>query len=269
MEYKILFKENYYKVIVLQDIKIKNTPITIKFLIDSIIDYSNYYNPTNSYILQCRCGEIISSEIPLKNFKCKGNHSNISKNENNLFLLSEITKFKKLNSRKIDILEQISKTTNASSKLKIPQIDTYNNNINNNNNNIIRLRRNGINNLLRAPYIINLFANNGFIPNYDTDLFNNILEMGFDPNHIRISLRLTSNSYEEAVMMLIDSQNNFWEEYTNLSVENNNNNLIGVNFNPIINFPNIINNNNNINDNNINNSNNSNNSYYESDNDEN
>ena len=75
MEYKVLFKENYYKVLVNPELKIKNHPITIKYLIDSIIEYSNNYNPNNSYIFQCRCGEIISQEIPLKNFKCKGDHS--------------------------------------------------------------------------------------------------------------------------------------------------------------------------------------------------
>ena len=259
MEFKILFKENYYKALIIPNLDIKNGPMTIKFLIDMIIEYSNSYNPTNSYIFQCRCGKIIPHEIPLKNFKCKGDHSNLPKNENNLFLLSEIPKIKKLTSKKVDIYEQISKATNASVKLRKPQIETHNNN----NNNNVRNRRNAINNLILGPNVLNYLDNHHFIPNYDLNLYNNLLEMGFEPNHIRISLRLTLNSFEEAIMMLIDSQNNFWERFNDLSGENNN--LIGLNFNPLINNNNNIiniNNNNNNDNNNVNNNNNNHSNSY-------
>ena len=78
MEFKILFKQYYYSIIIDSNYKIKNNPITIKDLIQIIAEYSNDYDPSFQYIFQCICGEIISEEIPLKNFNCKGIHLKIS-----------------------------------------------------------------------------------------------------------------------------------------------------------------------------------------------
>ena len=218
MEFKILFKQYYYSITIDSNYKIKNNPITIKDLIQIIAEYSNDYDPSFKYIFQCICGEIISEEIPLKNFNCKGIHLKISNKDNNLFLLTQIKKIKKLIPQKINILEKIKQATNGNTKIIIPQNQfSSNNEINNN----IRIRRNAIiNNIVEFnQQIMNLLGNNVMIPNYDINLFNNIQEMGFNPDHIRISLRLTSNSFNDAVEMLIYSENDFWEQNAFLSQE--------------------------------------------------
>ncbi len=214
MEFKILFKQYYYSITIDSNYKIKNNPITIKDLIQIIAEYSNDYDPSFKYIFQCICGEIISEEIPLKNFNCKGIHLKIS---NNLFLLTQITKIKKLIPQKINILEKIKQATNGNTKIIIPQNQfSSNNEINNN----IRIRRNAIIDIEEFnQQIINLHGINIMIPYYDINLFNNIQEMGFNPDHIRISLRLTSNSYNDAIDMLICSGNDFWEQNAFLSQE--------------------------------------------------
>ena len=204
MELKILFKNNYFNVIIEQNYD----SITVKELIEIITKYSNDHEPLFKYVFQCICGEIISEEIQLKNLNCKRNHIKIPKTYNNLFLLSQIQKIKKLIPQKTNILDIISEVTNAKTKIKIPQKQ----HILNVNNNNVRTRRNELLHIIYKNYIRHLINN-------DLD-FNDInLLMGFIPEHNRIIVRLTSNSFNDEIEILIDSNNDFWRLNSFLSEE--------------------------------------------------
>ncbi len=187
MELKILFKNNYFNVIIEQNYD----SITVKELIEIITKYSNDHDPLFKYIFQCVCGEIISEEIQLKNLNCKRNHIKIPKTYNNLFLLSQIQKIKKLIPQKTNILDIISKVTNAKTKIKIPQ----KHHILNVNNNNVRTRRNE---LLHTNYIRHLINNN-------LELNNVNLLMRFIPEHNTIIMRVTSNSFNDEIVILINN----------------------------------------------------------------
>ena len=204
MELKILFKNKYINVIIEQNYD----SITVKELIEIITKYSNDHEPLFKYIFQCICGEIISEEIQLKNLNCKRNHIKIPKTYNNLFLLSQIQKIKKLIPQKTNILDIISKVTNAKTKIKIPQKQ----HILNGNNNNVRTRRNELLHIIYKNYIRHLINN-------DLD-FNDInILMGFIPEHNKIIVRLTSNSFNDEIEILIDSNNDFWRLNSFLSEE--------------------------------------------------
>ena len=204
MELKILFKNNYFNVIIEQNYD----SITVKELIEIITKYSNDHEPLFKYVFQCICGEIISEEIQLKNLNCKRNHIKIPKTYNNLFLLSQIQKIKKLIPQKTNILDIISEVTNAKTKIKIPQKQ----HILNVNNNNVRTRRNELLHIIYKNYIRHLINN-------DLD-FNDInLLMGFIPEQNRIIVRLTSNSFNDEIEILIDSNNVFWRLNSFLSEE--------------------------------------------------
>ena len=204
MELKILFKNNYFNVIIEQNYD----SITVKELIEIITKYSNDHEPLFKYVFQCICGEIISEEIQLKNLNCKRNHIKIPNTYNNIFLLSQIQKIKKLIPQKTNILDLISEVTNAKTKIKIPQKQ----HILNVNNNNVRTRRNELLHIIYKNYIRHLINN-------DLD-FNDInLLMGFIPEHNRIIVRLTSNSFNDEIEILIDSNNDFWRLNSFLSEE--------------------------------------------------
>ena len=204
MELKILFKNNYFNVIIEQNYD----SITVKELIEIITKYSNDHEPLFKYVFQCICGEIISEEIQLKNLNCKRNHIKIPNTYNNIFLLSQIQKIKKLIPQKTNILDIISEVTNAKTKIKIPQKQ----HILNVNNNNVRTRRNELLHIIYKNYIRHLINN-------DLD-FNDInLLMGFIPEHNRIIVRLTSNSFNDEIEILIDSNNDFWRLNSFLSEE--------------------------------------------------
>ena len=204
MELKILFKNNYFNVIIEQNYD----SITVKELIEIITKYSNDHDPLFKYIFQCVCGEIISEEIQLKNLNCKRNHIKIPNTYNNIFLLIQIQKIKKLIPQKTNILDLISEVTNAKTKIKIPQKQ----HILNVNNNNVRTRRNELLHIIYKNYIRHLINN-------DLD-FNDInLLMGFIPEHNRIIVRLTSNSFNDEIEILIDSNNDFWRLNSFLSEE--------------------------------------------------
>ena len=204
MELKILFKNNYFNVIIEQNYD----SITVKELIEIITKYSNDHEPLFKYVFQCICGEIISEEIQLKNLNCKRNHIKIPKTYNNLFLLSQIQKIKKLIPQKTNILDIISKVTNAKTKIKIPQ----KHHILNVNNNNVRTRRNELLHIIYKNYIRHLINN-------DLD-FNDInILMGFIPEHNKIIVRLTSNSFNDEIEILIDSNNDFLRLNSFLSEE--------------------------------------------------
>ena len=204
MELKILFKNNYFNVIIEQNYD----SITVKELIEIITKYSNDHEPLFKYVFQCICGEIISEEIQLKNLNCKRNHIKIPNTYNNIFLLSQIQKIKKLIPQKTNILDIISEVTNAKTKIKIPQKQ----HILNVNNNNVRTRRNELLHIIYKNYIRHLINN-------DLD-FNDInLLMGFIPEHNKIIVRLTSNSFNDEIEILIDSNNDFWRLNSFLSEE--------------------------------------------------
>ena len=204
MELKILFKNNYFNVIIEQNYD----SITVKELIEIITKYSNDHEPLFKYVFQCICGEIISEEIQLKNLNCKRNHIKIPNTYNNIFLLSQIQKIKKLIPQKTNILDIISEVTNAKTKIKIPQKQ----HILNVNNNNVRTRRNELLHIIYKNYIRHLINN-------DLD-FNDInLLMGFIPEQNRIIVRLTSNSFNDEIEILIDSNNDFWRLNSFLSEE--------------------------------------------------
>ena len=204
MELKILFKNNYFNVIIEQNYD----SITVKELIEIITKYSNDHEPLFKYIFQCICSEIISEEIQLKNLNCKRNHIKIPKTYNNLFLLSQIQKIKKLIPQKTNILDIISEVTNAKTKIKIPQKQ----HILNGNNNNVRTRRNELLHIIYKNYIRHLINN-------DLD-FNDInILMGFIPEHNKIIVRLTSNSFNDEIEILIDSNNDFLRLNSFLSEE--------------------------------------------------
>ena len=204
MELKILFKNNYFNVIIEQNYD----SITVKELIEIITKYSNDHEPLFKYVFQCICGEIISEEIQLKNLNCKRNHIKIPNTYNNIFLLSQIQKIKKLIPQKTNILDLISEVTNAKTKIKIPQKQ----HILNVNNNNVRTRRNELLHIIYKNYIRHLINN-------DLD-FNDInLLMGFIPEQNRIIVRLTSNSFNDEIEILIDSNNDFWRLNSFLSEE--------------------------------------------------
>jgi hypothetical protein len=204
MELKILFKNNYFNVIIEQNYD----SITVKELIEIITKYSNDHKPLFKYVFQCICGEIISEEIQLKNLNCKRNHIKIPNTYNNIFLLSQIQKIKKLIPQKTNILDLISEVTNAKTKIKIPQKQ----HILNVNNNNVRTRRNELLHIIYKNYIRHLINN-------DLD-FNDInLLMGFIPEQNRIIVRLTSNSFNDEIEILIDSNNDFWRLNSFLSEE--------------------------------------------------
>ena len=151
MELKILFKNNYFNVIIEQNYD----SITVKELIEIITKYSNDHEPLFKYIFQCICGEIISEEIQLKNLNCKRNH------------------------------------------IKIPKT---------------RTRRNELLHIIYKNYIRHLINN-------DLD-FNDInILMGFIPEHNKIIVRLTSNSFNDEIEILIDSNNDFLRLNSFLSEE--------------------------------------------------
>ena len=204
MELKILFKNNYFNVIIEQNYD----SITVKELIEIITKYSNDHEPLFKYVFQCICGEIISEEIQLKNLNCKRNHIKIPNTYNNIFLLSQIQKIKKLIPQKTNILDIISEVTNAKTKIKIPQKQ----HILNVNNNNVRTRRNELLHIIYKNYIRHLINNN-------LD-FNDInILMGFIPEHNKIIVRLTSNSFNDEIEILIDSNNDFWRLNSFLSEE--------------------------------------------------